>query len=276
MLGISLLREWLIGDTTVVEPLLATARELAQAAASLPPLSVQEITVDEFYAANATTYDNAANPLIAIEDPVVQAVLPPGSGQLALDAACGTGRHAAHLAARGYSVVGVDASPAMLEVARQRVPHADFRLGTLEALPVASASIDTAVCGLALTLCVDIAAPIAELARVIKPGGTIVISDLHPLVVLLGGHMLVTLPEGEHGFVRQYVHAHADYFAAFTYAGLVVQECREPVWPAPVPRTLADVPESAVLVRESLRRGDIIGHAAAGVPGALVWVVRRT
>jgi len=72
--------------------------------------------------------------------------LPPGT---ALDAACGTGRHARYLHARGHRVIGVDASPAMLEVAREALPDADLRLGNLTALPLETASVDLAVCSLA-------------------------------------------------------------------------------------------------------------------------------
>jgi ubiquinone/menaquinone biosynthesis C-methylase UbiE len=54
----------------------------------------------------------------------------------ALDAACGTGRHARHLAELGHTVLGVDASAGMLAAARTNVPSGDFRQGDLTQLPV--------------------------------------------------------------------------------------------------------------------------------------------
>jgi len=93
-------------------------------------------TVDG-YRAWASTYDSDDNPLIAVEEPIVRQIvdgLPVGS---ALDAACGTGRHAAYLAARGHRVVGVDSSPDMLAYARARVPQAAFLAGDLRTLPLA-------------------------------------------------------------------------------------------------------------------------------------------
>jgi hypothetical protein len=93
-------------------------------------------TVDG-YRAWASTYDSEDNPLIALEEPIVRQIvdgLPVGS---ALDAACGTGRHAAYLAARGHRVVGVDSSPDMLAYARARVPQAAFLAGDLRTLPLA-------------------------------------------------------------------------------------------------------------------------------------------
>src|SRR5215218_10458398 len=93
------------------------------------------LETDEGYAAWAATYDVAANPALHLEGPFVAelfAGLEPGR---ALDAACGTGRQAAALAELGHDVVGVDATEAMLERARERVPGAEFRLGLLTELP---------------------------------------------------------------------------------------------------------------------------------------------
>jgi ubiquinone/menaquinone biosynthesis C-methylase UbiE len=109
--------------------------------------------------------------------------LEPGS---ALDAACGTGRQAAVLAELGHRVLGVDATPEMLERARERVPQAEFRIGSLTDLPAESASFDLAVCSLALTHLEEPAPAIAELARAVRPAGRIVISDVHPTWIALG------------------------------------------------------------------------------------------
>src|SRR2546422_11320212 len=60
-------------------------------------------------------YDQPGNPIVALEEPEVWSLieaLPPGP---ALDAACGTGRHARRLAALGHDVAGVDLTPQMLE-----------------------------------------------------------------------------------------------------------------------------------------------------------------
>jgi SAM-dependent methyltransferase len=72
----------------------------------------------------AETYDQPGNPLIEVEQPVAREILGrlvPGS---ALDAACGTGRHAEYLTGVGHRVTGVDSSPDMLARARRRVPQA--------------------------------------------------------------------------------------------------------------------------------------------------------
>src|SRR4051812_40683993 len=72
------------------------------------------------------------------------------AGTHALDAACGTGRHAAFLVEQGSDVVGIDCSAPMLAVARAKLPTTRFDIGDLEALPLEDATVDVAVCALAL------------------------------------------------------------------------------------------------------------------------------
>src|SRR5262245_17586069 len=119
--GLALLRTWLVADD---ETLGRRAGELARPARrpDEPPMAVRldvpELDVESGYARWATSYDDAANPLIRVEEPVVRALIDRVPAGRALDAACGTGRHTAYLAARGHRVAGVDATAAMLEKAR--------------------------------------------------------------------------------------------------------------------------------------------------------------
>jgi ubiquinone/menaquinone biosynthesis C-methylase UbiE len=91
----------------------------------------------------------------------------------------------------------------MLARARQKAPAADFRVGDLTALPVDTASVDVATCGLALTHLLDPGTAIAELARVVKPGRRVVISDAHPIFVLIQGQALFP-QQGAFAYVRTY------------------------------------------------------------------------
>src|SRR5262249_57010101 len=97
--------------------------------------------------------ETGASWVIGVEQPAVRAIIDTLHPGTALDAACGTGRHARYLHERGHRVVGIDASPAMLEVARRALPDADLRPGNLTALPLEDASVDLVVCSLALTHC---------------------------------------------------------------------------------------------------------------------------
>lgn len=135
------------------------------------------VTSAEGYRAWAETYDRAGNRLIDIEQPLVWQILdclPPG---IAVDAACGTGRHAQHLAGLGHSVIGVDTSADMLAIARAKIPGGDFRDGDLHQLPVPDQHADIVVCALALSHIPDLGPALTEFARVLRPGAHLVISD---------------------------------------------------------------------------------------------------
>jgi SAM-dependent methyltransferase len=134
------------------------------------------VDVASGYARWSQTYDNPGNPLIHLEQPVVWSILDAVAPGAALDAACGTGRHARRLAELGHHVIGVDASPEMPEKARAALPQATFRDGDLSALPLEPASVDLVVCALALEHVADLGRAIAELSRVLRPGGHMVLS----------------------------------------------------------------------------------------------------
>jgi SAM-dependent methyltransferase len=137
---------------------------------------VRPITAAEGYDVWAEYYDGP-NDLIDLEEPIIRPIidrLPIGP---ALDAACGTGRHAAYLAAKGHSVIGVDGSANMLAVAKAKVPGADFCQGDLRALPVGNQEVDLVTISLALTHVPELAPVLAEFARVLRPGGHLVIAD---------------------------------------------------------------------------------------------------
>jgi SAM-dependent methyltransferase len=184
-----------------------------------------EYGVEDGYAQWSQTYDRPLR-LFAIEGPPVQRLLDGLAPGEVLDAACGTGRYAAYLAARGHAVTGVDQSTDMLELARQKVPGGRFLPGDLTALPLDDASVDAAVCALALVHVADVRPAIAELARVVRPGGRIVISDVHPVLVMLGWQAQFPTTDGR-GFLRLHPHLVSDYVAGALAAGLAVAAMEE-------------------------------------------------
>lgn len=93
-----------------------------------------------------------------------------------LDLATGTGAIARLAAARGASVVGVDVSIGMLEVARTRSPGLDLRLADACALPFADGAFDVVTCGLALSHFAERERALAEVLRILRPGGMLVAS----------------------------------------------------------------------------------------------------
>lgn len=97
-----------------------------------------------------------------------------------LDYGCGYGRVAAMLYERGYDVVGVDAAAAMIEKARGLCPELFFRQIAPPRVPFDSGSFDAALLFAVLT-CIpadeDQKAVVAELRRIVRPGGLLYISD---------------------------------------------------------------------------------------------------
>lgn len=96
----------------------------------------------------------------------------------AIDVGCGEGRFCRTMAGLGIAVTGIDPTAALIEAARCRDPDGDYRLGRAEALPFADASFDLVVSYLSLIDIPDLDAGIAEMTRVLAPGGSLLIANL--------------------------------------------------------------------------------------------------
>ena len=99
------------------------------------------------------------------------------------DLGCGTGQTTAALAPYVSTVIAIDESSAMLNAARKRLAaheNVELRTGRLEDLPVEAGLLDAAVLSLVLHFVVDPSAVLGEAARIIKPGGRLLIVDMLP------------------------------------------------------------------------------------------------
>lgn len=105
----------------------------------------------------------------------------PGPGDV-LDGGMGPGRLCEELDRRGWRIFGVDLSAGMVELARRRLPEARERLvqGSIEALPFGDATFDAAVAMGVLEYLDDLPAAVRELARVLRAGGSLVVTIPHP------------------------------------------------------------------------------------------------
>jgi SAM-dependent methyltransferase len=96
-----------------------------------------------------------------------------GAGTRLLDIGCGSGYAAAMAAALGANVTGIDITPELIAIARERVPAGDFRVGAMDALPYQDNGFDAAVGFNAFQFADDPARAAREAARVIRPGGLV-------------------------------------------------------------------------------------------------------
>jgi ubiquinone/menaquinone biosynthesis C-methylase UbiE len=109
----------------------------------------------------------------------------PASGLRILDAGCGEGYMARELAAQGADVLGVDSSPSLIEAASALTSGSGetsprFHVNDVADLDAESSSYDLVLCNHLMNDLADPRGPIREFARVLKPGGRIVIMMLHP------------------------------------------------------------------------------------------------
>jgi malonyl-CoA O-methyltransferase len=168
---------------------------------------------------------HAHNPFMALDEALIARLLPDVRGLHVLDLACGSGRYARLLRERGAAAVeAADNSAPMLRAgAVARGVCASF-----EALPYPAAAFDGVVCALAIGHTPRLNAVTAEIARVLRPGGWAILTDVHPFQALRGAQRTFTA-HGTTYAVEHHIHLFADYFAAAAAHGLRVARLEEHV-----------------------------------------------
>ena len=146
-------------------------------------LEEREADRDTFFAGAASEWDRLRRDLYGERFSIAAMLaLLPGNYVVA-DLGCGTGNLTVEIAPHVKQVIGVDISAAMLKAARKRAglfDNVDLRKGDLAAVPIDSGTCDAALLVLALTYVPQPAAVVAEMSRILKPGGRGVIVDLLP------------------------------------------------------------------------------------------------
>jgi ArsR family transcriptional regulator len=172
-------RLWLAVREQVAET-AAARRDLERVRALV---AARHTRSQEFFATSAGQWDRLRAELFGpgLEWTALAGLLDPDA--VVADLGCGTGQLSAALAPLVARVIAVDESAAMLKAAEQRLrdrPNAEVRAGALESLPIEPATADLAFLVLVLHHVAEPARGIEEAARILRPGGRLVIVDMLP------------------------------------------------------------------------------------------------
>jgi glycine/sarcosine N-methyltransferase len=152
------------------------------------PAKAQQLDAKSFYDRLAPLFDVMTDwdSRLALEGPFLFQRLEQVEARKVLDAACGSGGHALALAKRGYQVVGTDASPAMIELARAKahnVGNISFQVAPLGDLAARFSSFDAVLClGNSLPHLLteeELERALADLAACLRPGGLLITHNLN-------------------------------------------------------------------------------------------------
>jgi ubiquinone/menaquinone biosynthesis C-methylase UbiE len=220
-----------------------------------PGLNDYDSFAEEYTAANESNFVH-----VYYERPATLALAGDVAGQRILDAGCGAGALIAALRDRGAIVTGIDKSAGMLELARRRLgDDADLQVAELGApLPFPDDTFDDVTACLVLHYLQDWGPALAEVRRVLKPGGRLIASVNHPFSENLWHRQARLKPDyfatynytvewtagGQSALLRFWsrpLHAMTD---AFTAAGFQISVISEPALAPDTPREL--LPDTAV------------------------------
>jgi ubiquinone/menaquinone biosynthesis C-methylase UbiE len=180
----------------------------------------------------ARIYDAEQNPLISLEEPEVDRLLGEVAGLEVVDVGCGTGRHALRLAARGARVVGVDFSDGMLARARDKDGAAGVRWVAHDItdlpLPLPERAFHRIVCALVVDHIQELPVFFAELGRLCRDDGRIIVTVMHPAMMLKGTEARFVDPDtGRETRPESHANVVADYVNGAVGGGLRILQVGE-------------------------------------------------
>ena len=220
----------------------------------------------------ARVYDAQCNPLLLLEECKAAPLLPSIRGGNILDVGCGTGRWLTHLEAlHPASLMGIDCSRVMLKHARKKVlPTTKLEHGHSSALPGEDARYTFVIASFLLSYVQDLPAFALECARVVRPGGWLLLSDMHPVTAAERGWKRSFHVDGTTVDIAAHSRSLPEIIAVFEKSGFEVGVLIEPPFDEPERRvfedagklgeyeTLAGVPAIYILKLQKRRSGTLM------------------
>lgn len=193
--------------------------------------TIPVLTPLEAYNRWAPTYQHETNPIKELSDDLVNRLIPTDlTGMSFLDAGCGVGKFCNLAASRGASkIVGLDLSPAMIEVARQQCPEASFICGDLLTSIADVDPTDCILSALVLGHIQNLDNALGELLSKLKVNGCLILTDFHPHLTLQNAKR--TFRDSGTGTifeVRHHLHLFQDYFRIVRKYNCEIIEFEEP------------------------------------------------
>lgn len=195
-----------------------------------PPRPAAALEPAAGYRRWAATYADEINELQRLEADLRRELLPPPRGLRTLDVGAGTGRVTAELTAAGARVVATDLVAEMLLHAPQReAMRGRACVARAEQLPFVAASFDLAVCALTLAHVRDLSAALRSMVELLRPRGTLLVTDFHPDAVRRGWQRSFC-SDGETWAIEQHAHPLDDYARILGQLGCRLEESDERLW----------------------------------------------
>jgi len=208
------------------KPLVASVGKSAMAASA----AATGVCQRDAYRRVSHSYDTEPNPMLSLEQRFLASLLPPVANLDVIDLGCGTGRWLASLAPQEpRSLLGVDASPEMLAQATRKGPGvASLVLADCNCLPLRPASTDLILCSFVASYIEDLSNFAEEILRLLRPGGCVFISDLHPATTSKLGWRRGFHASGSFVDVATFPRSISDVIAAFEKYGFQTKLLLEP------------------------------------------------
>ena len=197
------------------------------------PEEITILPVRDGYNLWSEVYDTDGNPLIALEEPLVDELLGKVAGLKIADIGCGTGRHTLRLARAGAELWGVDFSDGMLGRAKTKASEAKHPIQFVshdltQPFPFPDGFFDRVICGLVIDHIPNLESFFRELKRICSPQGFVVVSVMHPAMMLRGVQARFHDAESRREIrPESFPHSLSDYTMAATRAAFRIDHASE-------------------------------------------------